>query len=84
METPKYFYVESTTVRPDTDTKVCQWFCIPSTLPNGQLVEIEQLKYTIDQIILSLITDYPGWHIVCAVKKEEDYLKYSSFKLDFA
>lgn len=84
QEAPAFFYIEATAVRPNTSTKVCTWFCIPSTLPNGQLVGIDSLRYTIDYIIADLIREYPGWHLVCALKEEKDYLEYSSFELDFA
>lgn len=83
-ETPSSFYIEATAVRLATNTKVCIWFCIPSTLPNGQLVSIDSLRYTIDYIIAGLIKEYPGWHLVCTLKEEKDYLEYSSFELDFA
>lgn len=84
QEAPAFFYIEATAVRQATNTKVCTWFCIPSTLPNGQLVGADSIKYTVDNIVTGLLKDYPGWLLVCTLKEEKDYLEYSSFELDFA
>lgn len=78
------YYIKVIVSRPDTDTKVQQWYLVPVNLPNGEPVSMELLQITVESIRDTIEEEFPGWDFKGDLCEKEEYLEFSNFELDFA
>jgi hypothetical protein len=78
------YYIKVIVSRPGTNTSVQQWYIVPRTLPNGELVSMELLGITVESIRDAIEEEFPGWDFKGSLCEQKEYLEFSSFGFDFA